>query len=103
MVLAVTASPLQVLDWEIPARLREANIYSCEGDSVGPYRQPEGNIPSESKTVGHRIICPTGGFAAVRRVTPLLESRSEELGVLVGRNLGVLQALGISGLAFNER
>jgi YD repeat-containing protein len=84
---------------ELPAWVWETNISSCDGDSGGPYWQPEGNTPLGIEDGGPSHKLPDGRECGKPEYfTPLVESRAEEMGVLVGRNLGVFQALGMSGI-----
>jgi YD repeat-containing protein len=69
-------------------------LRSCEGDSGGPIWQPEGNTPLGILEGGPGVCGNTTYF------TPLLESRLEEMGEFVGRNVGVFNAPGMEGLKF---
>lgn len=86
----------------IPAWLWEANIFSCEGDSGGPYWQPEGNTPLGIEDGGPSHELPDGRVCGgPSYFTPLVESKAEEMGVVVGRNVGVFQAPGLSNMRFH--
>jgi sugar lactone lactonase YvrE len=86
---------------EFPAWLWEANIFSCEGDSGGPYWQPDGNIPLGIEDGGPSHKLPDGRICgAPSYFTPLVESKAEQMGVTVGRNLGVFNAPGLSNMTF---
>lgn len=84
-----------------PEWVWEASIWSCAGDSGGSYRQPEGNVPLGIETGGPSHPLPDGReYGSPEYFTPLVESRTEEMGVLVGRNVGVFGAPGLTGLSF---
>jgi sugar lactone lactonase YvrE len=85
-----------------PEWLWETNIFSCDGDSGGPYWRPEGNTPLGIETGGSSHLLPDGRECGrPEYFTPLLESKAEEMGVVVGRNVGVFQAPGLSNMRFH--
>jgi hypothetical protein len=87
---------------EYPAWLWETRIFSCEGDSGGPYWQPDGNTPlgiedgGPSHELPDKRVCGKPEY-----FTPLVESKAKEMGVEVGRNVGVFNAPGLSNLNFH--
>jgi YD repeat-containing protein len=86
---------------DLPAWLWEASIFSCEGDSGGPYWQPEGNAPLGIEDGGPSHELPDGRVCGgPSYFTPLIESKAENMGVQVGKNVGVFKAPGLSNMTF---
>jgi sugar lactone lactonase YvrE len=84
-----------------PEWLWETHIFTCTGDSGGPYWRPEGS-PLGIETGGPSHLLPDGRECGKPEYfTPLLESKAEEMGVVVGRNVGVFQAPGLSNMTFH--